>query len=148
MQFGTHPIILTLTNQQFLSHTRPRSHRAGCSLPMTNTGMNAPEGTGMVVASADIQNWGRVEGKSLGGGSRKKNQSCISISSITLLPRVPRWWPCSIPPTAAPLSSLLRLNRAVTSTPRSTRTLKWTPRNERAPPIGRRCAGRAEEAAN
>lgn len=28
---------------------------------MTNTGMKAPQGTGMVVARADIQNWKRRE---------------------------------------------------------------------------------------
>lgn len=34
---------------------------SGCyCLPITNTGMKAPQGTGMVMARADIQNWGQT----------------------------------------------------------------------------------------
>lgn len=42
-------VIATLTNCQL--------KKKKIFLPMTNTGMKAPLGTGMVVASADIQNW-------------------------------------------------------------------------------------------
>lgn len=36
--------------------------KARHSSPMTKTGIKAPQGTGMVVARADIQNWGQRQG--------------------------------------------------------------------------------------
>lgn len=49
---------------------------------------------------------------------------------------------------AAMRSLLLRLDWAVTFTLHLTKTLKWTLGNERALPIGRQCARRAEETTN
>lgn len=42
---------------------------------MTNTGMKAPQGTGMVVARADIQNWEKKKKREM-----KEEQGGISIS--------------------------------------------------------------------